>query len=444
MARNRDKSAGVAVPAGRLNRVARLGAAAAGIGMNVIGQGLRTAASGERVDLRALALTPENALRLTRELSRMRGAAMKVGQLMSMDAGELLPPEFAAILARLRADAHPMPPRQLRTVLDKAWGEGWYRRFERFDLRPLAAASIGQVHRALTPDGRDLAIKVQFPGVRESIESDVDNVGTLIRVSGLMPSGFEIRPLLNEAKRQLHDEANYFAEADALEAFNTLLKAAPAFRLPALHRDLTTRNVLAMEYLPSKHLETLDDAPQALRDRVVAELFTLLFREVFEFHRIQSDPNLANYRFDPEEGRVVLLDFGAVRTVPRDLADAYRDLLRAGLENDLTGLRVASQRIGYIGSSTPPPQIDLLLPILNAACEPLRVRDGFDFGSSDLAARLRDQGMKLGFEAGYREVPPIDVLYLHRKFGGLYLLARRMRACVDVRALAAPYLSMDE
>lgn len=139
--------------------------------MNVIGQGLRTAASGERVDLRALALSPENALRLTRELSHMRGAAMKVGQLMSMDAGELLPPEFAAILARLRADAHPMPPRQLRTVLDKAWGEGWYRRFERFDLRPLAAASIGQVHRALTPDGRDLAIKVQFPGVRESIES---------------------------------------------------------------------------------------------------------------------------------------------------------------------------------------------------------------------------------------------------------------------------------
>ena len=123
----------------------------------------------------------------------------------------------------------------------------------------------------------------------------------------------------------------------------------------------TSPDVLAMEYLPSKPLEALDDAPQALRDRVVSELFALLFREVFEFRRVQSDPNLANYRFGPHEGRLVLLDFGAVRTVPRDLAEAYRDLLRAGSQNDFAGLRAASARIGYIGPSTPVRQIDLLL-----------------------------------------------------------------------------------
>ncbi|MBO6798559.1 MAG: AarF/ABC1/UbiB kinase family protein [Maricaulis sp.] len=437
----RDRSTnGVAVPRGRLNRFVRLSATAAGIGAEVIGKGLGAVVTGRPVDLQGIALSPGNALRLTRELSRMRGAAMKVGQLMSMDAGDLLPPEFASVLAQLRSSAHPMPPRQLRTVLNKAWGEGWYGRFKRFDLRPLAAASIGQVHRAITPDGRDLAVKVQFPGVRESIDSDVDNVGTLIRLSGLMPSGFEVRPLLEEAKRQLHEEADYLAEADALAEFNGLLQTAPEYRLPALHRDLTTPDVLAMEYLSSRPLETLDDAPQALRDRVVTELFALSFRELFEFRRVQSDPNLANYRFDPQEERLVLLDFGATRTVPPDLAEAYRDLLRAGSQNDIAGLRAASQQIGYIGPGTPAQQIDFLLPIMNAAFEPLRAKDGFDFAASDLAVRLRDQAMALGLEAGYREVPPMDVLYLHRKFGGLYLLARRMRAQVDIQMLATPYL----
>ncbi|MHA6289117.1 ABC1 kinase family protein [Maricaulis sp. CAU 1757] len=442
MARQGRDENGLAVPRGRFGRAARLGAVASGIGLGVLGSGVKAAVAGKTADLRALALTPDNALKLTRELSRMRGAAMKLGQLISMDAGDLLPPEFAAIFARLRADAHPMPPRQLRSVLDAAWGQGWYGRFARFDVRPLAAASIGQVHRARTPDGRDLAIKVQFPGVRDSIDSDVDNVGTLLRLSALMPPGFDLRSLLTEAKQQLHAEADYLAEARALDDFNALLGDAPAFRLPTVDRLRTTADVLAMDFLSSVPLESLENAPAALRDRTVTRLFELLFREVFEFGRMQSDPNLANYRFDPEGERLVLLDFGAVRPIPPRLADGYRALLRAGATGDLAGLRDAAEQIGYINTDTPARQVDLLVPALNAACEPLRAPDGFDFATSDLVARLRDQGMELGLQAGYREVPPIDVLYLHRKFGGLYLLARRLGARVDIRALARRHLQI--
>ena len=112
---------------------------------------------------------------------------MKLGQMISMDAGDMLPPELAAIMGRLRDRAHHMPPQQLDTVLAREWGRDWRRRFAHFQAHPIAAASIGQVHRARLPDGRELAIKVQYPGVKDSIDSDVDNVATLLRVSGVLP-----------------------------------------------------------------------------------------------------------------------------------------------------------------------------------------------------------------------------------------------------------------
>ncbi|MEM7212871.1 MAG: AarF/UbiB family protein [Pseudomonadota bacterium] len=158
--------------------------------------GLRQVARGQRPGFQDLLLTPGNIHRIANELARMRGAAMKIGQLLSMDTGDVLPAELAAIMARLRANADHMPPRQLKTVLTKAWGEGWLRKFESFDARPIAAASIGQVHRARTRDGRDMALKVQYPGVARSINSDVANVGALIKMTGLVPNGFDLAPIL--------------------------------------------------------------------------------------------------------------------------------------------------------------------------------------------------------------------------------------------------------
>ena len=440
MARRTEDDDGVAVPSGRLNRLARLAGVATTIGADMVGGRLRAAASGRNVDMRTLALSPANALRLTRELAQMRGAAMKVGQLLSMDAGELLPPEFAEVLARLRADARPMPPQQLKTVLDRAWGPGWLKRFQSFEPRPLAAASIGQVHRARTRDGRDLAIKVQFPGVRESIDSDVDNIGSLIRLSGILPDRLALGPLLDAAKAQLREEADYLAEADALADFRTALDDAPEFLIPAPAPDLIRPDVLAMDFIPSEPLESLVDASQAVRDEAATRLFALLFREVFALGRMQSDPNLANYRHDPETGRLVLLDFGAVRHLPDALVEGYRRLLRAGMQSDSAALEAAAREIGYLENATPHEQVALLVPMLAAATEPLRVPGAFDFATTDLAQRMRDDGMVLGLDAGYRHLPPIDALYLHRKFGGLYLLARRLRAKVDIRGLLTPYL----
>ena len=194
MPQDNDRSA--AVPIGRLTRLLRFGGIATGIAGGVAAGGLRAMAQGQRPDMAQLLLTPGNTLRLTEGLSHLRGAALKLGQMLSMDSGVMLPPELTSILARLRQDARHMPPKQLQSVLNAEWGPGWHKTFARFEVRPFAAASIGQVHRASLPDGRELAIKVQYPGVRDSIDSDVDNLATLLRLPGLLPRGMDLAPLL--------------------------------------------------------------------------------------------------------------------------------------------------------------------------------------------------------------------------------------------------------
>lgn len=430
---------GAAVPMGRAARLLRFGGIASGIAGGVAAGGLRALASGRRPDLAQLLLTPANTLRLTDGLSHLRGAALKLGQMLSMDTGLVLPDELTAILGRMRADARHMPPKQLQTVLNGEWGTGWYGSFARFDVRPFAAASIGQVHRAVTRDGQDLAIKVQYLGVRASIDSDVDNVATLLRLPGLLPRGMDIGPLLTEAKRQLHAEADYLAEAQHLARFGALLEGSDIFALPKLHSDLCTPQVIAMSYMDSAPLDSLVDAPQAVRDRVAAALIDLVLRELFQFGAMQTDPNLANYRHDPLTGRIVLLDFGAVQPISTDLAADFRALARVALEGGEAATGDAMRRIGYFGPATAPHHQGLIQSMFHTAMAPLRQGTPFDFGRSNLLERLRDMGLAIGNDRELTHVPPAATLFLHRKIGGMYLMAAKLRARVALRPMVETY-----
>lgn len=431
--------AGTAVPSSRLSRLARLGSLASGVAGGMLAEGLRQLAQGRRPSVGDMLLTPANARRVADQLAQLRGAAMKVGQLLSMDAGDLLPPELGEILARLRADAQPMPMSQLVTVLEANWGKDWTRHFTRFSFTPMAAASIGQVHAAEALDGRRLAIKVQYPGIARSIASDVDNVATLLRLSGLLPASLDIAPLLDEAKRQLHDEADYLKEAGHLRHYRSLLAGHPDFTLPEVVEALGTPNILVMSRVEGQSLDTLEAAPQAERDRVARLLFELLFNEIFAFRHVQTDPNLANYLYDPASRKLVLLDFGATRRFDAGLVDAYRRLLAAGMAGDRAGLDAAASEIGYFGAEIEDRHRRLVLDIFVQACEPLRHDGPYDFGRSTLARRMRDVGMQLGTDRDFWHTPPVDALFLHRKIGGLYLLAARLQARVDIRALFLPH-----
>lgn len=226
---------------------------------------------------------------------------MKLGQMMSLQGADLLPPEFAQALAVLRAQAAPMPLPQLRRVLGREYGRGWERRFAQFDFEPIAAASIGQVHRARTADGRELALKIQYPGVARSISSDVENLAAMLQLLKLLPHEVDVPAIAAEAARQLGQEADYLAEAEFLDHFAALVADEPQLIVPRAHRDLTTARILAMDFIDGEALDSLaaDAVPQATRDAVGTLLERLMFRELFEFRLMQTDPNFANYLWRP-------------------------------------------------------------------------------------------------------------------------------------------------
>jgi predicted unusual protein kinase regulating ubiquinone biosynthesis (AarF/ABC1/UbiB family) len=335
-----------------------------------------------------------------------------------------------------------MPEEQLRAVLAMEYGPGWRARFARFDPEPIAAASIGQVHEATLPDGRVLALKIQYPGVALSIGSDVDNLVAALRLTRLLPRDLDLAGLAEEAKRQLREEANYVGEALRLERYRRLLEGDPAFVVPRVHDDFATPRILAMDRLHGVPLEDLCGAEhdQARRDAAASDLYRLLFRELFEFGFVQTDPNFANYLWLPDEERLGLIDLGAGREVPKRLQDHYARLFRAGIDANREGVRAASLAIGLFEVGEREDRVEALVDMMMLACEAFSGGAPHDFAGSGHPARMRELGMDLALGKGFWRPPPIDSLYLHRKLGGTYLLAARLRARVDLHALVMPYL----
>ncbi len=428
------------VPQSRLERLARLGFAAGELAVSGALEGLRRLAQQQPASGPRL-LSAANAERLAERLAHLRGAAMKLGQMLSLQGEDVLPPEFARALAGLRAEAAPMPVEQLRRVLGREYGRGWERRFARFDWDPIAAASIGQVHRARTRDGRELAMKIQYPGVARSITSDVDNVAALLRLFNLLPFDVDVAGIVAEAKRQLLQEADYRAEAGFLEHYAQLVADVPLLIVPRVHRDFTTTRVMAMDYVEGEPLESLAGAevPQAQRDAVGTLLERLLFRELFEFRVMQTDPNFANYLVQPG-GRVVLLDFGATRAFSAQFVANFARITRAVIDDELETVARYAVAIGYITAEDPPERVRAAVDVIRLVCEPLRQRGLYDFAASDLPARARALGFELAIRRGLLRAPPPETMFLHRKLVGSFLLLAKIGARVDANRLVQPLI----
>lgn len=441
MSEKQSTAQAMPVPTGRAVRFGKLGAMTAGIAGNMAVNGLAQLGRGERPSMRNLLLTPRNITRVADQLAQMRGAAMKLGQLMSMDTGDVLPPELAQVMARLRDDAHFIPPAQLKQVLNAQWRTGWLGEFKKFNVRPIAAASIGQVHRAQLKDGRDVAIKVQYPGVAKSIDSDVSNVGALMRMSGLLPKGFELAPYLEEARKQLHEETDYRREGEQLAWFGAQLADAPRFTVPDLYSDWSTADVLTMSFVSGRPIETAVDLSQNARDRLAADLIDLTLKELFVFGAMQTDPNFANYLYDDEGDKIVLLDFGAARQINSVLIDQYRRLLQAGVADDVDAIRACAMEIGFVSMTTHDDHVRQIIAMIRMVFATLCENTVFEFQQPDLSRQMQAAGQALA-EDGFVPPPvPIDVLLLQRKFAGMFLLANRLSARVPVMNLLAKYLT---
>jgi predicted unusual protein kinase regulating ubiquinone biosynthesis (AarF/ABC1/UbiB family) len=427
------------VPQSRLGRLARLGLAAGELAVGGAVQGLRRLRRGTMETEPMFSVA--TAHRLVERLANLRGAAMKLGQLISLESQGLLPPELAQALESLRSQAAPMPLEQLRRALGRAYGSGWERHFERFDETPIASASIGQVHRVRTADGRELVLKVQYPGVARSIASDVDNVATLLRLAQLLPLGVDVEEISREAKRQLTREADYLAEARYLEQYARLVADDTAIVLPRVHWDLTTARVMAMDYMDGVPLDSLAEAPQELRNALGAALQKLLFRELFEFRVMQTDPNFANYLYQPASARLVLLDFGATQEFSRTYSERFRRITRAIVAADRPSIEREARRIGYVAADARHEVVEAALDVLELVCEPLRTEGVYDYGASDLPRRARGLGIDLAFKRGLLRMPPSDTMFLHRKLVGVFLLLARLNARVPTGRLLQPFLA---
>jgi len=408
-------------------------------------EGIKRLGSVRPDDLPNAFLTVANAEKLAKRLAGMRGAAMKMGQMLSMEGADILPKEFANALAMLRDSANTMPLTQIRRVMGREYGKGWEDRFLDFDYIPIAAASIGQVHRAITSDGRDLALKIQYPGVAKSINSDVDNMAMFLRLANLLPVEMDIDGLIQESKRQLHQEADYKQEAEYLKAYGEFVRDEPHFLVPQVHDDFTTRRVLAMDYIEGVPLESLgeESVPQETKDRVGALLEELVFRELFEFRTMQSDPNFANYFYQPEEQRIVLLDFGSTVNFERSFTDKYANIARALIEEDDGAARHYAESIGYLDPGASDGHAERILELIRVICEPIRYDSIYDFGASDLMARGRDLGMEMAFgDMSEAKVPPPETMFLHRKLMGSYMLCHRIGSRINVQALIRPFVQI--
>lgn len=386
--------------------------------------------------LPSVLLTRNNAALLADRLSRLRGAAMKLGQMLSLEGDNLLPAEFARALEALQASADRMPEDQVRQVLEREYGRGWQGRFRQFDFVPAASASIGQVHRAVAHDGRHVALKLQYPGVAESVDSDVDNLMSLLRWTRLAPPEVDLDALSREVKLLLHQEVDYTAELGQQQRYKQALAARPGLRLPEVYQDLSTQRVLCSEWLAAPPLLTWSEAAgPAERNAVGKRLLDLLLSELFEFRFMQTDPNPGNYLYDPTAGEVILLDFGAAREVPPQVSALYRRCLVAVARADRRELEQAFSELGVIHPGLDPEPRQIVIDGALQLHEVLGRDEAFDFRVTDLSQRMHEQGKRLKRFRAQLRPPPLEYLFFQRKLGGAFLLSRKLGARINCHRL---------
>jgi len=196
-----------------------------------------------------------------------------------------------------------------------------------------------------------------------------------------------------------------------------------------------------MDFIDGQPIEALGEAPQETRDAAMRDLIALVLRELFEFGAMQTDPNFANYRFQPDTGRLVLLDFGATRDVDPATAEGYRTLLAAGLAGDRDAVREAAQAAGFLGEAAIARHRPLVDRMIDIVVTEMNRPGPFDFGDRGFVEVLREQGMEMAADRSTWHIPPVETLFVQRKISGTALLAARLAARVDVRELVRPYLA---
>ncbi len=348
MAQRDDSS----IPTGRVRRTAEVGSALGTEGARYAGTRAANLARSPEAAAKALDRRHlEAAERMVQTLGRMKGAAMKVGQLASFIDTEFLPPEYRELyqeqLATLRSSAPPMPWKKVERVLREEWDEPVDELFERFDREAAAAASIGQVHRAALPDGREVAVKVQYPGVADAIRADMQNAGLIMRMAKALAPGLDAKAAAEELKERVMEELDYELEAQSQRAFARGYRDHPFIHVPEVVTRLSTTRVLVSEWVDGVGFDEVAAPAAPERDRFGEIVFRFCFGSIYHLQHFNADAHPGNYLLMPD-GRVAFLDFGMTKQLDSDQIELEVAALAAVFADDPERLRVALHDLGFL------------------------------------------------------------------------------------------------
>ncbi|KAL4202329.1 hypothetical protein AMTRI_Chr02g220510 [Amborella trichopoda] len=378
-------------------------------------------------------LSEQNAERLALALCRMRGAALKLGQMLSIQDETLVPAPILAALDIVRQGADVMPRSQLDQVLASELGPDWSSKLKSFDYEPMAAASIGQVHRAVTKNNMEVAMKIQYPGVADSIESDIENVRRLLDYTNLIPRGLFLDRAMKVAKEELSRECNYELEAANQKHFRELLSDTEGFYVPMVIEDISSKRVLTTELVPGVAIDKVSGLNQEIRNYVGKKLLELTLNELFVFRFMQTDPNWSNFLYDESTKMINLIDFGATREYPRRFVDDYLRMVMACASCDKYAVIEMSQRLGFLTGQESEIMLDAHVQAAFIVGLPFSKPGGYDFRSSKITQSMSNLGATM---LKHRLTPPPDEAYsLHRKLSGAFLACIKLRAVVPCREL---------